>query len=201
VRQSLDGLSFSLCSKLCLSISSHGYFVPPSKKEKSIHTLVFLLLELIIIFTLFFLFYSPVIICLLFCPPTVPIPPTWSPRECPHTPKHTHALSDLPIPWSLKSLKGYVHFLSLRPDQSGCAGGLGQASECCLVGGSVSKKSQRSGLVDTAGLPTGSPSSSASCSLFPIQPHRSLASAHWLGVSACIWLFQLLVGSLRGPPC
>jgi hypothetical protein len=41
--QSLDGLSFSLCSILCLYISSHGYFVPPSKKDQSIHTLVVLL--------------------------------------------------------------------------------------------------------------------------------------------------------------
>jgi hypothetical protein len=44
VRQSLDGHSFSLCSTLCVCISSHGYFVPPSKKGRSIHTLVFLLL-------------------------------------------------------------------------------------------------------------------------------------------------------------
>ena len=28
VGQSLDGLSFSFCSMLCLSISSHGYFDP-----------------------------------------------------------------------------------------------------------------------------------------------------------------------------
>jgi hypothetical protein len=39
VRQSLDGHSFSLCN------SFHGYFVPPSKKDQSIHTLVFLPLE------------------------------------------------------------------------------------------------------------------------------------------------------------
>ena len=44
--QSQDGLSFSLCSKLCLHISSSEYFVPPSKKNQSIHTLVFLLLEI-----------------------------------------------------------------------------------------------------------------------------------------------------------
>jgi hypothetical protein len=31
---------------LCLCIFSHGYFVSPSKKEQSIHTLVFLLLKL-----------------------------------------------------------------------------------------------------------------------------------------------------------
>ena len=33
VWQSLDGLSFSLCSMHCLCISSHEYFVPPSKKD------------------------------------------------------------------------------------------------------------------------------------------------------------------------
>ena len=43
VGQSLDGPSFSLSSELCNSF--HGYFVPHSKKEQSIHTLVFLLLE------------------------------------------------------------------------------------------------------------------------------------------------------------
>jgi hypothetical protein len=41
--QSLDGLSFSLCSTLWFHISSCEYFVPPSKKDWSIHTLVFLL--------------------------------------------------------------------------------------------------------------------------------------------------------------
>ena len=38
VGQSLDGPSFSLSSELCNSF--HGYFVPHSKKEKSIHTLL-----------------------------------------------------------------------------------------------------------------------------------------------------------------
>ena len=46
VGQFLNGLPFSLCSKLCLCIFSHGYFDPPFKKEQSIHTLVLLLLEL-----------------------------------------------------------------------------------------------------------------------------------------------------------
>jgi hypothetical protein len=45
VGQSLDGYSFSLWSTLCLCNSFHGYFVPPSEKDRSIHTLVFLLLE------------------------------------------------------------------------------------------------------------------------------------------------------------
>jgi hypothetical protein len=43
--QSLDGPSFRLSSELCLCNSFDGYFVPHSKKERSIHTLVFLLLE------------------------------------------------------------------------------------------------------------------------------------------------------------
>jgi hypothetical protein len=43
VGQFLDDHSFSLCSELCLCNSFPGYFVPPSKKDGSIHTLVFLL--------------------------------------------------------------------------------------------------------------------------------------------------------------
>ena len=41
--QSRGGLSLSLCYTLCLLISFCGYFVPPSKKDQSIHTLLFLL--------------------------------------------------------------------------------------------------------------------------------------------------------------
>ena len=41
----LDGPSFHLSSELCLCNSFHRYFVPPSKKEQSIHPLAFLLLE------------------------------------------------------------------------------------------------------------------------------------------------------------
>ena len=43
VRQSLDGLSFILSATLSLYISSHEYFAPPSKKDQSIHNLVYLL--------------------------------------------------------------------------------------------------------------------------------------------------------------
>jgi hypothetical protein len=40
------GWSFlSLCSTLCICNCFHGYFIPPSKKDQSIHTLVFFLLE------------------------------------------------------------------------------------------------------------------------------------------------------------
>ena len=51
--QFLDGLSFSLCSELCLCNSFHGHFVPPSKKDQSVHTLVFLLLEFHVICELY----------------------------------------------------------------------------------------------------------------------------------------------------
>ena len=64
------------------------------------------------------------------------------------------------------------------------------AGVCCLVGGSVSERSRASRLVETAGLPMGSPSFSFSL----IQPQGSPASVHWLGVS----IFQLLVGPLGG---
>jgi hypothetical protein len=43
VEQTLDGLSFSLCSVLCLHISSCEYFVLLCKKDQSTHTLLFLL--------------------------------------------------------------------------------------------------------------------------------------------------------------
>jgi hypothetical protein len=67
--------SFSFCSKICLCISSHGYFDPPSKKDQSIHTLVFLLLEFPVVCELY-LGYSELqglslisecIPCMFFC--------------------------------------------------------------------------------------------------------------------------------------
>jgi hypothetical protein len=48
-----------------------------------------------------------------------------------------------------------------------CVVSLRPAHVCCLVGGSVFERCQGSGLVKTAGLPVGLPSSSASSSLFP----------------------------------
>jgi hypothetical protein len=53
VWQFLAGLSFSPCSTLFLCISSHDYFVLPSKKDWSIHTLFFLLLELHVVCELY----------------------------------------------------------------------------------------------------------------------------------------------------
>jgi hypothetical protein len=57
VGQSLDGHSFFLNSKLCLCNSLHGYFVPYSKEELSIHTLLFLFLDFLV-FCKLYLGYS-----------------------------------------------------------------------------------------------------------------------------------------------
>ena len=57
---------------------------------------------------------------------------------------------------------------------------------CCLDGGSVSERSQDSRLVETAGLPMRSPSSSASSIFSLIQPQESPTSDYWLGVNICI---------------
>ena len=54
VGQSLVGHSFRLCSELCLCNFLHEYFVPHSKKEWSIHILVFLLLEFHVFCKLYF---------------------------------------------------------------------------------------------------------------------------------------------------
>jgi hypothetical protein len=92
-----------------------------------------------------------------------------------------------------------VSVLSLRPDQAVlccvCVGGLGPASVCCLVGGLVSERSQGSRLVEIAGLPMGSSHEVA------LLHEGSLASVHWLGVSICFCLSQLLVRPFRGQPC
>jgi hypothetical protein len=68
--------SYSLSSELCLCNSFHGYFVPHSKKERSIQTLVFHLLEFHVFCKLYlgyskFLGYYPLIsegiLCVFFC--------------------------------------------------------------------------------------------------------------------------------------
>ena len=64
-----------------------------------------------------------------------------------------------------------------------------------LVGGSVSERSLGSRLVETVDLPMGSPSSSTSSSLSLFQPQTSV---HWLGISICVHLGQLLVGLSEG---
>jgi hypothetical protein len=52
--------------------------------------------------------------------------------------------------------------------------------------------------IETDGLPTGLPSSSASFSLALTQQQgNSAASVHWLCATIWLWFFQLLVGSSR----
>ena len=58
VGQFLDGHAFSLCSRLCLCNSFHRYFVPLSKKDWSVHTLVFLLLEFHVFCKLYFGYFK-----------------------------------------------------------------------------------------------------------------------------------------------
>jgi hypothetical protein len=77
-----------------------------------------------------------------------------------------------------------------------CVEGYRPASICCMVGDSMSERSQGSRLVETAGLPMGLASSSPSSSLFLIQPQGSPA---WI-LSICFCLSQLLVGPLRRQP-
>ena len=62
------------------------------------------------------------------------------------------------------------------------------AGVSCLVGGSVSESSQVPRLVDTAGVLIGLPCSSSSSRFSLIQPQRSSASVHWLGINISIWL-------------
>ena len=99
----------------------------------------------------------------------------------------------------LQSLEGLVHLLWLNPDLAVlccmCVWGIMSACIFCLIGGSVSERSWRSRLNETACPHTGLPSSSASSSFSLIEPEGSAASVHWLGVNICTWLFQLLFGS------
>ena len=57
------------------------------------------------------------------------------------------------------------------------------AGVCCLVGGPVSERCWGSRLIETAGLPAGLASSSASYSFSLIQSQGSTASVHWLGAN------------------
>ena len=69
-----------------------------------------------------------------------------------------------------------------------CVRDLISAGVCCLVGGSEFERSCGSRLIETAGHPTVSPSSSASFSFPLIQPQWSAVSVHWLSASICTTL-------------
>ena len=62
-------------------------------------------------------------------------------------------------------LKEFIYLFIYNPPIA-----LGPGPVCCLVGGSVSGSSQRSKLVETTGLPIGSPSSASILLLFFFYP-------------------------------
>ena len=119
---------------------------------------------------MFALFYSSVVFPFLVCPPIVPgpIPPPPSPRGCLHLIRPQQASS---LPGTSSLLRVTCLF-----SQWGQTKGLRSAPVCCMVGGSVSERSQGSSLVKMADLPMGSPFS-ASSSLSLIKPQGSLTSA------------------------
>jgi hypothetical protein len=126
--------------------------------------------------------------------PTVPhpIPPPYYLQDGvhPHPASPLHSLGPQVSRGPDQAVLCYICVMGIRPTHI-----------CSLVGGSVSERSQRSGLVETAGLHIGLPSSSASSSLSLIQPQVSPTSGQWLGVNICFYLSHLLVGPLRGQPC
>lgn len=95
--------------------------------------------------------------------------------------------SDLSTPWRHQPLEGQLHLLWLSPNPAVlcciCVRGLISAGVRCLAGGTVSELSWGSWITETAGPPTGSPSSSTSSSFSLIQLQGSAASFHWLRVN------------------
>ena len=109
------------------------------------------------------------------------------PAPCLHedvTTPHRH-----PTRW-LNSLGPPSSLTEPRPDRLAvlwciCVGVLILGGVCYLVGGLVSERSWGSRLIETAGSPTGLPSSSASSSSSLIQPQGSAAlSISWVQISA-----------------
>jgi hypothetical protein len=124
-----------------------------------------------------FIFFYPILVC----PPTVPPPnsllPVSKKMSSPHrTPvMPSHSLGPQVSPGLGKSSP-----TEARPSSSllYVCWGLAPASVHCLVGGSVFERSQGPRLVETTGLPMGSPSFSASSSFSLIQEKSSLTSIH-----------------------
>ena len=88
-----------------------------------------------------------------------------------------------------------MHAPWLNPDPAFfhciCDRGLLSAGACFLVDDWVSERSWGFRLIETAGPPTGCPSSSASSSFLLPQPQGTGASVHLLAANICI---QLLLG-------
>jgi hypothetical protein len=117
-------------------------------------------------------------------------PPSW----------HSHSPSSLPLrgsspppqripfPGASSIRHIFSHWGHTRQFSAVCVRGLGPARIGCLVGGSVSGSSQGFMLVETAGLPMGSPSSLAPSVLPLIPPQGSLTSVQQLGITIYICL-------------
>lgn len=121
----------------------------------------------------YYYYYNPVIAPILVLPLTVPhpIPPFLSPRGSHPTDRPPHSLGPQYSPGLGQSVLCCI-----------CVQDLGPAPICFLVGGSVSDRSQKCGLVETAHLPMGLPASSASSKLSLILPQGSPTSVQWLAV-------------------
>lgn len=149
-------------------------------------------------FLLLLLFCSPVVAPLPVCPPN--IPPPIPPFPCLQMDAPPHHPPGLLTTWCLTSLECQVPLISLRRDQAAlllymCLG----PQTClvcvwCLVGGSVSERSQGSRLLEAAGLPMGSISSSASSRPFLNSTTGVSVFSPLVGcLSICVCLSQLFV--------
>jgi len=141
-----------------------------------IPTQVFTDLERVILFLKFylFLFFNPFLHFRLHPLPCLPHNCLWShisfflpPRGCPTPSRPPNSLGLQVSPGLCAS--------SLTEARQAvlcclCIRGFISTGVCCLVGDSVSERSQGSRSIETAGLPTGLPSSSASSSFSPISP-------------------------------
>jgi hypothetical protein len=157
----------------------------------------FIVIYIVFNFLLLLFFYSPefipllvhlwqfLISCLLCCLPP-PFPPS------------------LPTPWGHTSQGlGTSSLTEARPTSQPSAvylSGHIWASVCCLVGGSVSERSQESGFVESAGF-TELTTSLDSFTLFLIQPQLFLNTVHWLHVNIFICFSHLAAGPFREQTC
>ena len=107
-----------------------------------------------------------------------------------HSSRPPHSMGP-PVSWGLNASS----LTEARPGSTLLYVSLGCHGVCCMVGGTVSERSQRFSSVETYSLPMSPHSSSASISFFPSQLEGSPASVHWLGAIICI--FQLIVEPLH----
>ena len=151
----------------------------------------------LLLFLFSFSFYTP-----YFIPILVYLQTALHPITPPHFPVSTHTHTGIlnslgpPVFWGL----GASSLTESRPSSPLLYMCWEPHISWCMLPGWWSSVWEISGsrLIETAGPPTRSPSSSAFPNFSLIQPQGSAVSVHWLDVNICIWLFQLPVGSFRG---